>query len=155
MPEAANEHAPPKGASREPLALEESIRGTLIRGTLIERLGIEFLEVGPDRMVARMPVEGNTQPFGLLHGGATASLCETVASVGTAIAAGPEKLAVGIELNVNHLRSVRTGFVTCVAEPLTVGRSIAVWDMRVRDDAGRLVAVSRLTLAVRDSSPPA
>jgi uncharacterized protein (TIGR00369 family) len=120
-------------------------------GTLIERLGIEIVEAGPDRVVAQMPVEGNTQPYGLLHGGATASLCETVASFGTALAAGPGRLVVGIELNVNHLRAVRDGFVTATGLPLHMGRSTAVWDMKVHDDKGVLVAVSRLTLVIREN----
>jgi len=121
-------------------------------GTLIERLGIEFVEAGPARFVARMPVTGNTQPYGVLHGGATASLCETLASMGTAVLKGAEFLVMGIELNVNHLRSVREGHVTATGTPLHVGRSTAVWDMRVHDDDGRLVAVSRLTLAIRPAS---
>ena len=121
-----------------------------IRGPLVEKLGIEFIEIGQSFITARMPVEGNTQPYGILHGGATASLCETVASVGTAFLVGVDKLAVGIDLDVSHIRSARTGWVTVTAVPLRVGRTIAHWDMRVHDDDGRLVAVSRLTLAVRD-----
>lgn len=101
------------------------------RGTLLERLGIEFLEAGPERFVARMPVAGNTQPYGVLHGGATAALCETIASMGTALLVGPEHLVMGIELNVNHIRSVREGSVTGSGTPLHVGRTTAVWDMRV------------------------
>ena len=115
----------------------------------MDRLGIEFIEVSPERMVARIPVAGNTQPYGILHGGATAALCETVASYGTALAAGPDHLAMGIELNINHLRSVSDGSITATGVPLHVGRTTAVWDIRVHDDEGRLVAVSRLTLAVR------
>ena len=118
-------------------------------GALMEKLGLEFLDVSPERIVARMPVEGNTQPYGLLHGGATASLCETIGSFGTALIAGPGKLVMGIELNVNHLKAVRRGHVTATGVPLHVGRTTAVWNMDVRDDEGRLVAVSRLTLAIR------
>src|SRR5947209_1079669 len=119
-------------------------------GTLMERLGMEFVEVTEERIVARMPVDGNTQPYGLLHGGATAALCETIASFGTALLAGPDRMVMGIELNVNHLRSVTEGTVTATGVPLHVGRRTAVWDMRVHDDEGRLVAVSRLTLAIRE-----
>ena len=123
---------------------------TVLVGTLIEKLGLEFMEVSPERMVARMPVAGNTQPYGLLHGGATAALCETVASLGTAVVLGPDHLVMGIELNVNHIRPVREGHVTATGVPLHIGRSTAVWNMEVRDDQERLVAVSRLTLAIRD-----
>jgi uncharacterized protein (TIGR00369 family) len=119
----------------------------------MERLGLEFLEVGPDRVVARIPVEGNTQPYGLLHGGATAALCETVGSVGTAIAIGAERRTVGLALTVNHLRTSRHGFVTAVGEPVHIGDTIAVWDVRVSDDADHVVAVGRITLAIRRRVP--
>jgi uncharacterized protein (TIGR00369 family) len=122
-------------------------------GALMEKLGLEFLEADPERLVARIPVEGNTQPYGVLHGGATAALCETIASFGTALAAGPGKLVMGIELNVNHIRAVREGHVTATGVPLHVGKTTAVWDMKVHDDEGRLVAVSRLTVAIRDVPP--
>ena len=126
-----------------------------VQGTLMETLGIEWVEIGTRRVVARMPVTGNTQPYGLLHGGATATLCESVASFGTAVVAGMDKAVVGLELNVNHLRAAREGFVTATGVPLHVGRTTAVWDMKVHDDEGRLIAVSRLTLAVRDRPPGA
>jgi uncharacterized protein (TIGR00369 family) len=122
-------------------------------GALMQRLGIEWLEVSPERIVARLPVEGNTQPYGILHGGATAALCETVASFGAALRAGSERIVVGIELNVNHLRGVREGHITATGVPTHQGRTTAVWSMEVRDDGGDLVAVSRLTLAVRDRVP--
>jgi 1,4-dihydroxy-2-naphthoyl-CoA hydrolase len=131
---------------------EEDIRGfaAAAAGTLIERLGIEFLEVSAIRIVARMPVAGNTQPYGVLHGGATAGLCETIGSFGTSLAVGAEKIVMGIQLNVNHIRAVRQGSVTATGVPVHVGRTTAVWDMRVVDDDDRLVAVSRLTLAIRE-----
>jgi 1,4-dihydroxy-2-naphthoyl-CoA hydrolase len=122
-------------------------------GTLMEMLGLEFLEAEPDRVVARIPVKGNTQPYGILHGGATAALCETVASFGTVLAAGADKHVMGIELNINHIKAVREGHVTATGTPLHVGKTTAVWDMKVHDDEGRLVAVSRLTVAIRDASP--
>ena len=118
-------------------------------GTLAPKLGMEFLELGPDRVVARMPVAGNTQPYGLLHGGATAALCETVASLGTAISVGLDKKVMGIELNINHIRAVGDGFVTATGVAVHVGKTTAVWDMRVTDDGGRLIAVSRLTVVIR------
>jgi 1,4-dihydroxy-2-naphthoyl-CoA hydrolase len=123
------------------------------RGTLMERLELEWLEVGLDRVVARIPVAGNTQPYGLLHGGATAALCETVGSFGTSIHVGLERRPVGIQLSVNHLRSVREGHVTATGVPIHVGRTTALWDVRVEDDERRLVAVGRLTLAIRDAAP--
>ena len=121
-------------------------------GTLMPRLGIEFLEATGERVVASMPAEGNMQPFGVLHGGATAALCETVGSLGAALAAGEDKIALGIEINVNHIRAVREGTVTATAVPLHTGSTTAVWDIRVVDDHQRLTAVARLTLAIRDAS---
>jgi uncharacterized protein (TIGR00369 family) len=145
------DNPPPPGTTSE----EAVLAATGIRGPLVEKLGIEFLEFGQARVRARMPVEGNTQPYGILHGGATASLCETVASVGTAFLVGVERLAVGIDLTISHIRSARHGWVTVTAVPLRLGKTIAHWDMQVHDDDGRLVAVARLTLAVRDPVTPA
>src|SRR3954447_16842625 len=144
------ENPPPPGmTSDEAVAAAHGVRGSLV-----EKLGIEFLEFGQRRVKARMPVEGNTQPYGILHGGATASLCETVGSVGTAFLVGIDKLAVGIDLSVSHIRSARSGWVTVTAVPLRLGRTIAHWDMQVHDDGGQLVAVARLTLAVREPVAP-
>jgi 1,4-dihydroxy-2-naphthoyl-CoA hydrolase len=126
----------------------EPLPGPGAAGPLMEKLRMEWVEVGPDRIVARIPVPENAQPYGLLHGGATAALCETIGSFGTALVAGPESMPVGIELNVNHIRAVREGHVTATGQPLHMGRKVAVWEMRVHDDQGRLVAVSRLTLAL-------
>ena len=124
-----------------------------MRAGLAERLGIEWVEISAERVIARMPVEGNVQPYGILHGGATAALCETVASVGTAVQVGADKRVTGIELNINHLRAVTEGSVTAIGVPLHLGRTTSVWDMRVHDERGRLVAASRLTLAIRDGLP--
>ncbi len=121
-----------------------------VRGTLMERIGIEWLDIGLERVVARIPVEGNTQVYGQLHGGATAALCESVGSIGTAVATGLGKIVVGIQLSVNHLRAVRDGHVTATGVPLRVGRTIALWDMRVHDDDQRLVASATLTVAIRE-----
>ena len=110
------------------------------RGTAMEALGIVFTEVGPDYLRATMPVEARThQPYGLLHGGASALLAETVGSTAGMLAVEEGKGCVGIEINANHLRAVRSGLVTATARPLHVG---------IEDPAGRLVCVSRLTLAV-------
>ena len=135
----------------EPGALE-ALTG-FSAGTLIERIGVEFLEFARERIVARIPVQGNTQPYGLLHGGATAALLETIGSLGTALLVGPDVLVTGIELNVNHIRAVRDGHATAVGTPLHVGRTTAVWDFRVRDDQDRLTAAGRLTLAIRPIEP--
>lgn len=140
-----------------PLPAGTSVDGALqlaaqaTRGTMMETLGMEWLELGIRRVRARIPVEGNTQVYGQLHGGATAALCESVGSIGTAVVVGLEKRVVGIQLSVNHLKAVRDGYVTATGIPLHVGRRTAVWDMRVEDDGGRLVAVGRLTLAVREA----
>jgi 1,4-dihydroxy-2-naphthoyl-CoA hydrolase len=121
-----------------------------VRGTLMERIGVEWLEVGVDRMVARIPVEGNTQVYGTLHGGATATLIESVGSFGTAVAVGLDKRVVGVQLSVNHLRTVRDGHVTATGIPLRVGRRVAVWDVRVADGDGNAVAAGTLTVSIRD-----
>jgi 1,4-dihydroxy-2-naphthoyl-CoA hydrolase len=144
----SEENPPPEGVTGDQ-ALEFS-RSTL-PGTLMEKLGLEFLEIGTKRLRARIPVQGNTQIYGILHGGATAALVETIGSYGTAVVVGLDKVVTGVELNVNHIRAVKEGWVTATAEPLHVGRTTAVWDMRMHDDEGRLVAAGRLTLMIRDA----
>ncbi|MEU9885774.1 hotdog fold thioesterase [Sphaerisporangium sp. NPDC051017] len=114
-------------------------------------MGIEFLEVTAERVVARMPVKGNTQPYGLLHGGASCVLAETIGSTGAALHAGPGRVAVGIEINATHHRSARAGYVTGVATWLHGGRSLATYDISITDDEGRLVCTSRLTCMIRDT----
>ncbi len=125
-------------------------------GTLVDVLGIETLTTSADQVIMRMPVEPRThQPFGLLHGGATVVLAETVASIGTWLGIDQQRFnAVGIEINCNHLRGVREGWVTAEGLPLHRGRTTWVWDIRVYDDARRLVAVSRCTVAVIPKSAP-
>ncbi|MDA0646228.1 hotdog fold thioesterase [Nonomuraea ferruginea] len=120
-------------------------------GVLAERMGIEFLEATPERVVARMPVEGNTQPYGLLHGGASVVLAETVGSTGAALHAGPGRIAVGVEINATHHRSATSGFVTAVATPLHAGRTLATYEIEISDEAGRRVCTSRLTCMLRDA----
>lgn len=119
-------------------------------GTLVETLGIVILEASPQRVVATMPVGPvNHQPYGLLHGGASVALAETVASIGSSMKPGGGlQRAVGLEINANHLRSVRSGTVTAVATPLHQGRSTQVWGIEIRDEEERLVCVSRCTVAV-------
>ena len=119
------------------------------RETLGDTLGIRVTEAGPDRCVATMPVEPrHHQPLGYLHGGATVALAETVASVGAYLAAPEGHTAFGQAINANHLRSVQSGTLTAVATPVHVGRTSQVWGVEVRDEGGRLVCVSRCTLAV-------
>ena len=123
------------------------------RGTLMEALGIVFTGMDGEGLRASMPVDGRThQPYGLLHGGASAALAETLGSTGGVLLARGNAV-VGVEINANHLRAVRSGTVTGIARPLHVGRSTQVWDIRIEDEAGRTCCVSRLTLAVVPKPP--
>ncbi|MET8140274.1 hotdog fold thioesterase [Sphaerisporangium sp. NPDC005288] len=122
------------------------------KGALISSMGIEFLEVSAERVVARMPVEGNTQPYGLLHGGASCVLAETIGSTGAAVHAGPGRRAVGVEINATHHRSATSGHVTGVATRLHGGRTIATYDIEITDEQGRRVCTSRLTCMLRDAT---
>lgn len=118
-------------------------------GTAIEALGIVFTEVGADFLRATMPVDTRTrQPYGLLHGGASVLLAETLGSSAGMLCVGEGEACVGIEINANHVRGMREGSVTGTARPLHVGRSTQLWEIRIEDARGRLVCVSRLTLAV-------
>ena len=121
----------------------------LSEGTAMRSLGIEFTEVGPDYLRATMPVDARThQPYGLLHGGASVLLAETLGSSTGGMCVEPGQGVVGIEINANHLAGVREGKVTGTARALHLGRSTQVWEIRIEDDHGRLACVSRLTLAV-------
>jgi 1,4-dihydroxy-2-naphthoyl-CoA hydrolase len=124
------------------------------QNTMVSHLGIEILEVGDDSLRGRMPVDARTiQPAGLLHGGASATLAETLASAGANPCVDPtQKLCVGLEINVNHIRSMRSGWVYGVARPLHIGGATQVWEIRISDEQDRLIAISRLTLAVLDIS---
>jgi uncharacterized protein (TIGR00369 family) len=122
-------------------------------GTLIERMGIEFVEIGRDRLVATMPVEGNTQPYGLLHGGASVVLAETLGSVGAAICAGEGRVSVGLDINATHHRAARAGLVTGVATLLSAGRTIASYEVVVTDSDDRRICTSRITCLLRDAAP--
>ncbi len=112
---------------------------------LDDKLGIQIVDHAPDRLVATMPVAGNEQPFGLLHGGATCSLVETIGSVAAAIGAGPGKQVVGIELNASYLRAATSGTVTAVCTPVRRGRTLSTFLIEVTDDEGRATATARLT----------
>lgn len=118
--------------------------------TIMEALGIKILEMGEERVVATMPVHGAThQPIGLLHGGASVVLAETVASMGTWNLIDQENQnCVGLEINANHLRSKRDGIVTAIGTPLHKGRTTFVWDIKLTDEEGKLICVSRCTVAV-------
>lgn len=118
------------------------------RGTLIERMGIELVEASAQRTVGTLPVAGNTQPLGLLHGGASVVLAETLGSYAAAIHAGPGKTAVGIEVNATHHRSAREGVVTGTATALHLGRRTAAYEITVTDARGRLLATARLTCMI-------
>ena len=122
-------------------------------GTLMEALGIEFTELGDGFLRATMPVDARThQPYGLLHGGASVALAETLGSSAGAMMAGGNAV-VGLEINANHLRAVRSGIVTGTARPLHVGRSTQVWEIRIEDEGGKPVCISRITLAVLPQPP--
>ena len=123
------------------------------RGALNERMGIEMLEVAPDRIVARMPVEGNTQPYGLLHGGASVVLAETLGSVGAGLAAGPNRAAVGIDINATHHRAARSGWVTGTATPISIGGTLVSYQITIRDEDEKLLCTSRITCMRRDRPP--
>ncbi|MFM6832302.1 MAG: hotdog fold thioesterase [Novosphingobium sp.] len=120
------------------------------RDSMPAHLGIEFVDCGEDWVRARMPVDHRThQPFGRLHGGASVALAETIGSMAGAMVLDPERfVCVGMEINANHLRPVRDGWVYATARPEAVGRSTHVWSIRIEDEAGKLVCVSRLTLAI-------
>ncbi|GAA2136251.1 hotdog fold thioesterase [Streptomyces synnematoformans] len=120
-------------------------------GALGQRMGLQVLEAAPERVVGTLPVEGNTQPYGLLHGGASAVLAETLGSVGAMLHGGPAKLAVGVDLNCTHHRGLRAGVVTGVATPVHRGRSTATYEIVVSDEEGRRVCTARLTCLLRDA----
>ncbi len=119
-------------------------------GTLVAHLGIEFTERGADYLVGRMPVDDRTrQPYGLLHGGASVALAETLGSFAATMTVDTERVqVVGQEINANHLRAVREGYVTGTTRPIHLGSRSQVWGIEIRDDAARLVCVARLTLAL-------
>jgi uncharacterized protein (TIGR00369 family) len=119
-------------------------------GDFGKKMGIEFLELTAERVVARMPVEGNRQPYGLLHGGASCVLAESMGSMGAAIHAGPGRFPVGVDINATHHRSATEGFVTGVATPLHRGRSTATYEIIISDEQDRRVCTARLTCLIRE-----
>ena len=117
-------------------------------GRLNEKMGIELVEISAERLVGTMPVDGNTQPFGLLHGGASVVLAETLGSVGSAIHAYPTKVAVGVDINATHHRSATSGIVTGVATAVHLGRSSTSYEVVLTDERGKRVCTSRITCAL-------
>ncbi len=132
---------------KTPISLE--LLSALSVDTAVSHLGIEFLEVGEDFLRARVPVDARTrQPMGLLHGGVSVVLAETIGSLGAHFAAPPGHQVVGVEVNANHLRGTRSGWVTGTGRPLHVGRSTQVWQVELVNEEGQLICVSRITLAI-------
>lgn len=137
----------------DPVSLTEL--NEVFPNTLAARMGIRITEASAERVVGTMPVEGNTQPYGVLHGGASCVLAETLGSTGAALHAGREKFTVGIEINATHHRSATSGLLTGVAAKLHAGRTLATYDIVICDDGGRRVCTARLSCLFRDAVPGA
>lgn len=135
----------PKGITPEGL-------NEMCANTMVSHLGIDFIEVGPDYLIAKMPVTSKTkQPMGLLHGGASVALAETLGSVAASMIVTPKnQAAVGLEINANHLKSVKEGFVLGKVSPVHIGRSTHLWEIKITNESGDLVAVSKITMAILD-----
>jgi uncharacterized protein (TIGR00369 family) len=145
----------PEGTSIQG-TLQGTLQGTFqgtFQGTLPDRMGIVVLEASPERVVATMPVDGNTQPYGLLHGGASVVLAETLGSIGSALHAARlfNGIAVGLEINATHHKSARSGLVTGVATPLRLGGVIACYEIVITDEVGDRICTARLTCVLRRS----
>jgi 1,4-dihydroxy-2-naphthoyl-CoA hydrolase len=142
---------PTPGSTQEPVpgSMQEfGAEWASTMGALNERMGIELLEWSPERVVGTMPVEGNTQPYGLLHGGASVVLAESLGSTGAALHAHPDRLAVGVDINATHHRAARSGVVTGVATPVHLGRTMATYEVVITDENGKRVCTSRITCAL-------
>ena len=120
-------------------------------GALAERMGIEFFELTPERSVATMPVEGNTQPFGVVHGGAYVVLAESLGSFAANLYAGPGRIAMGIEVNASHTGSATSGTVTGVCTAIKLGRTLTVHEIAISDESGRRLSTVRITNFLRDA----
>jgi 1,4-dihydroxy-2-naphthoyl-CoA hydrolase len=127
----------------------EAARAALGADLLAEKMGIKLISASREKIVATMPVEGNTQPFGLLHGGASVVLAEALGSYGAALHAGIGKSIVGLDINATHHRSARSGLVTGVAVPLSIGKTIASFEVAISDDAGQRICTARITCLIR------
>ncbi|MFJ2826063.1 hotdog fold thioesterase [Streptomyces sp. NPDC087263] len=140
----------PQEVIDEYAALGVDLPALFSAGDLGTRMGVQLIEASAERVVATMPVEGNTQPYGLLHGGASAVLAETIGSVGAMLHGGSSKIAVGVDLNCTHHRGVRSGLVTGVATPVHRGRSSATYEIVITDEADKRVCTARLTCMLKD-----
>jgi 1,4-dihydroxy-2-naphthoyl-CoA hydrolase len=123
------------------------------RNTLAGRMGIRIIEASKERVVGTMPVEGNTQPYGILHGGASCVLAESLGSLGSALQAGPDRVTVGIEINATHHRSATSGLVTGVATVAHGGRTMSTFDIVITDEQGKRICTARLSCLHRDAVP--
>ncbi len=132
---------------KKDLSLEQLNQGR--KNTLVETLDIKITEIGDDYLVATMPVDQRThQPMGIMHGGASVSLAETVGSIAAFMSVDNDHYCVGLEINANHIRAVRSGLVTATAKPLHQGKSTQVWEIKIHNEEGKLACASRLTMAV-------
>ncbi|MEU6273550.1 hotdog fold thioesterase [Streptomyces populi] len=147
------QHTPkfPQGVIDEYAALGVDLPALFSAGHLGNRMGVQIIEASADRVVGTMPVEGNTQPYGLLHGGASAVLAETIGSVGAMLHGGSSKIAVGVDLNCTHHRGVRSGLVTGVATPVHRGRTSATYEIAITGEDGKRVCSARLTCILKDA----
>ena len=137
---------------KEPITLDlANQRG---KNTMVEHLGIEMIEIGDDFMKARMPVDHRThQPIGIMHGGASCVLAETIGSIAANFCVdAAQNYCVGLDINTNHIRSIRSGYVIGTAKPYHLGKSTQVWSIEIRDEKNRLISISRLTMAILKKS---
>ena len=118
------------------------------RGALDQKMGIEIIEASPSRLVATMPVEGNTQPLGLLHGGANVVLAESLGSIGTQLHAGPTRRIVGVDINATHHKSATSGIVTAVATAITLGKTLCSYNVEITNDKGERTCSARITCLI-------
>ena len=155
-PESAAEPTPGAApASDARVMAEVAALRAMNRNSLMDRMGIEVVEASVDRIVATMPVEGNTQPYGLLHGGASVVLAESLGSIGAGLHAGPDKAVVGLDINATHHRAARSGVVTGTARPISLGRTLVCYEIVVTDEEDRRLCTSRITCLIRDAAPGA
>ena len=145
----------PARTDRPDLTSEAAALQAMNPDSLMQRMGIVMVEASAERLVATMPVAGNTQPYGLLHGGASVVLAETLGSFGASLHAGLGKAVVGLDINATHHRAARSGLVTGVATPISLGRTLACYEVVVTDEDGKRICTSRITCLIRDAAPGA